>query len=181
VTDSARRRARLTLLAAGAVALALVAGFAVGRTTAPQPQPDTAPPAGPVLAERDWLPAHDAPGQEIPGLPRFPGSVRVDFDRQAAGGVVVTDADYLTGARLAEVHRFYRAGLSRHGWRVANVSFVRGEWSFLALRGRTEAVLQIATRGPLVEVDIEQRRPSPIASPARSTAGPPVGTGSRRA
>lgn len=159
------RRARTMCLAGGVAVLASLTGYAVGRTTAQDAPTEADPPSrGPVIAERDWLPVHEAPGQEIPGLPRFPGSVRVDFDRQAAGGVVVTDVDYLTATPLTQVQRFYRVELASNGWRVADVSFVRGEWSFLALRGRTEVVLQVAARGPLVEVDIEQHRPSPIAS-----------------
>jgi len=172
MSTAAGQQRRTPPLVVVIVMLALLVGFAAGRLVVPEPNagPIAAAP-GPAPTERDWLPAQDVPGEEIPGLHRLPGSVRVDFDRRATGGVVVTDIDYLAEAPMNQVQRFYRRQIARNGWRLANVSFVRGEWSFLTVRGTTEAVVQIARRGPLVEIDLEQRRPSPLESPAAHSPG----------
>lgn len=173
---------RRPALAAGitlAAVLLVVAGCVAGRLTAPEPSPGgvRAPDgashggnsqAAARSAARMRLPENDVPGVETPGLPRYPGSVRVDFDRWGTAGVVGTDADYLTADPLSRVQRFYRTSFVRHRWDVADVTFVQGEWSFLLLRGETEATLEIARRGVLVEVDIERSVPDTLPSLAET-------------
>ncbi len=177
-------------VAGGAAVVLLVGGFAAGRLTAPLPRDGSRPPLAVPTGTDEWLPAVDVPGNDIAGLPRFPGSVRVDYDRQGAAGLIVTDVDYLTGASMVRVQRFYREGFDPRGWKILDVGFVRGEWSFLLRDGATEVTVQIARRGPLVEVDIEQSRPSKLPSPVVTPAcrpapsvavlPQPVGSGSRR-
>ncbi len=143
-----------------AAGLLLVAvAFTAGRLSAPPAPGEQArlPVSG---APTSWLPRVDSPGSDIPGLPRYPGSVRVDFDRQGASGLLVTDVDYLTAASITRVQRFYRERFASRSWEVLDIGFVRGEWSFLLRRGDTEVTVEVARRGPLVEVDIEQSRPS---------------------
>ncbi|HEX2177092.1 MAG TPA: hypothetical protein VHG70_14395 [Nocardioidaceae bacterium] len=152
----------------------LLAGYVAGRLTGPGPTPGQAATETPQ-AVRDWMPRADAPGQDIPGLPRYPGSVRVDFDRQGVAGLVVTDVDYLAAAPMPSVQRFYRDSFAPRGWEVLDVSFERAEWAFLLRRGSTEATLEVARRGPLVEVDIEQSHPSALPSLARPSACPTAG------
>ena len=160
---------RNSLLVAGLAMFALLFGYAVGHASAQDSEQDAAAMSSDRAGiERDWLPAQDAPGREIQGLSRFPGSVRVDFDRRAGQGVVVTDADYLTDAPLMRVQRYYRREIARHGWRLVNVTFLRAEWSFLVVRGATETVVEIAARGPLVEIDLEEHQPSPLGSSTAS-------------
>ena len=167
------------MLAAGmavAAVLLVFAGCVAGRLTAPESSPGgvSASQSGTSqeaarTAARMRLPEDDVPGVETPGLPRYPGSVRVDFDRWGTAGVVGTDADYLTADPLPQVQRFYRASFVRHGWEVGDVSFVQGEWSFLLLRGETEATVEIARRGVLVEVDIERSVPDTLPSLAETS------------
>jgi hypothetical protein len=169
---------RRPVLAAGmavAAVLLVVGGCVAGRLTAPEPSlggvrasDGSSSQAAARAAARMRLPQDDVPGVETPGLPRYPGSVRVDFDRWGTGGVVGTDADYLTTDPLSRVQRFYRASFVRHGWEVGDVSFVQGEWSFLLLRGDTEATVEIARRGVLVEVDIERSVPDTLPSLAET-------------
>jgi len=183
---------RRPVLAAGmavAAVLLVVAGCVAGRLTAPERSLEGArasdaagtgagngdrSQAGARAAARTRLPEDDVPGVETPGLPRYPGSVRVDFDRWGTAGVVGTDADYLTADPLPRVQRFYRASFVRHGWDVADVTFVQGEWSFLLLRGEIEATVEIARRGALVEVDIERSVPDtlPTLTEAPESARP---------
>jgi hypothetical protein len=173
---------RRPVLAAGmavAAVLLVAVGCVAGRLTAPEPSlggvrasegagNGDGGQAAARAAARMRLPEDDVPGVETPGLPRYPGSVRVDFDRWGTAGVVGTDADYLTADPLPRVQRFYRASFVRHGWEVGDVSFVQGEWSFLLLRGETEATVEIARRGVLVEVDIERSVPDTLPSLAET-------------
>ena len=168
------RRPVVVAVAAVMAVLLVVAGCVAGRLTAPEPTAGGArmDPDGSQAAERAavraTLPQDDVPGVETPGLPRYPGSVRVDFDRWGTAGVVGTDVDYLTTDPLARVQRFYRGAFVRHGWDVADVMFVRGEWSFLLVRGETEATVEVARRGALVEVDIERSVPDTLPSLAET-------------
>jgi hypothetical protein len=172
--DQGRRPVVAAVVAVAAVLL-VVAGCVAGRLTAPEPTAGGARAsdrddrqAATRAAVRATLPQDDVPGTETPGLPRYPGSVRVDFDRWGTAGVVGTDVDYLTTDPLARVQRFYRGAFVRHGWAVADVMFVRGEWSFLLVRGETEATVEVARRGALVEVDIERSVPDTLPSLAES-------------
>ena len=169
------RRPVVVAVAAVMAVLLVVAGYVAGRLTAPEPAARGAPAsdrdrskAAERAAVRATLPQDDVPGVETPGLPRYPGSVRVDFDRWGNAGVVGTDVDYLTTDPLARVQRFYRGAFVRHGWDVADVMFVRGEWSFLLVRGETEATVEVARRGALVEVDIERSVPDTLPSLAET-------------
>jgi hypothetical protein len=151
----------MVLWAVATAVLLVVAAFTAGRLTGapvPEAQPRQPMPGAPA----SWLPRVDAPGSDIPDLPRYPGSVRVDFDRQGTSALIVTDVDYLTTASTTHVQRFYRERFGSRGWEVLDIGFLRGEWSFLLRRRDTEVTVEIARRGPLVEVDIEQSRPSAL-------------------
>ena len=68
-----------------ALALALSA-FALVRVVTGQGVPDADMP----LAETRSVPAADVPGAELAGLPRYPGSVRVEYDHAVASGLATT-------------------------------------------------------------------------------------------
>jgi hypothetical protein len=138
-----------------------------------QTSPRTSEPVAPI-------PSEDAPGAEISGLPRYPGSVRVEYEREQRDGLNVVRARYLTRDGLDAVRGFYR-GVFRGGeWKVANVEFSEDRWTFLVVHGEREAEIRIEPQGrDVTRADIESSEPLPEkeipqkreASPA--TQGPP--------
>lgn len=145
------------------MALALVLkGYALGRLVPERQVPSSSDPAPLPTGS---IPTVDFPGSDISGLPRYPGSGRVDFARKAAGDLLITDIEYLTSAPVQEVQEFYRSGFRSGGWLVADVALVRGEWSFLLIKGRAEMCFEIAQRGNYTEVEIELSEPSPVPRP----------------
>jgi hypothetical protein len=117
------------------------------------------------------LPAEDVPGKDIPDLPRYPGSVRVEYERKEQDLLVFTRVRYLSHARLDVIRGFYR-GVFRtkgraEGWKVANVEFSEGEWTFLVVDGEREANINIEPHGrDVTRIDIVLSEPLPQKEPA---------------
>ena len=108
------------------------------------------------------VPSEDAPGREIPGLPRYPGSVRVEYERGQRGSLEMVRARYLTRDGLDAVRGYYRGVFRAEAWEVANAEFYEDEWTFLAVHGEREADIEIeAHQGGVTEVDIELSEPLP--------------------
>ena len=170
---SGRRVSSATLVAVAVAAL--VAGYAVGSLRGPAASPRSGTPL--PSPSRFSIPDVDAQGSDIPDLPRYPGSVRVDFGRTVAGGFVVTEIEYLTTDDVQAVHDFYRSVFDRYGWRIGNADFERGDWTFLLLRSRTEVTLELEQRGGVVEVDIELSEPVRRPPPAPGREGGEDGSG----
>lgn len=64
----------------------LTAGWAlVQREPEPQVSPETSPP--PTTVAAPLPPAKDVPGEDLPGLPRYPDSVRVGYERGERDGL----------------------------------------------------------------------------------------------
>lgn len=102
------------------------------------------------------MPSEDVPGGDVPGLPRYPGSVRVEHIREDLGDVVATEVEYLTPAEIDDVQDSYRGVLRTGGWYVGDVGFSRGAWTFFVIRDEREAFIEIKPRGGgLVEIDME--------------------------
>jgi hypothetical protein len=111
------------------------------------------------------LPAEDVPGKGIPDLPRYPDSVRAEYERKEQDLLVFTRIRYLSDAKLDVIRGFYR-GVFRaegsEGWQVANVEFSEGEWTFLVVDGDREAAIEIEPHGrDVTRVDIELSEPLP--------------------
>jgi hypothetical protein len=126
------------------------------------------------------IPSEDVPGAEISGLPRYPGSVRVEYERGQRDGLKVVRARYLTREGLDAVRGFYRGVFRAEGWKVANVEFSEDRWTFLVVDGEREVEVRIEPHGgDVTRADIESSEPLPEkeipqkreASPA--TQGPP--------
>jgi hypothetical protein len=169
--STASRRPGARLLGLAAVALTfLLAGYALGRLVTASGEPDPAQLARPTSA--GWsMPATDANGVDLPRLPRYPGSVRVDYQRQVTGTLLVTEVEYLTAEPIEKVHRFYRSEFRARGWKVANVEFVNGEWKFLLLRDTIEATAELEPRGGVVEIDLDLFAPTKPRVPAAASPG----------
>jgi hypothetical protein len=113
------------------------------------------------------LPAEDVPGRDMPGLPRYPGSVRIEYERKEQDRLVFTAARYLSHAKLDVIRGFYRGVFRSKNWSVANAEFSEGEWTFLVVDGEREAEVRIEPHGPGVSrVVIESSEPLPEKEPA---------------
>jgi hypothetical protein len=114
------------------------------------------------------IPSEDVPGAEISGLPRYPGSVRVEYERGQREGLKVVRARYLTRDGLDAVRGFYRGVFRTEGRKVANVEFSENRWTFLVVDGEREANIMIEPHGrDVTRVDIEVSEPLPKKEPVQ--------------
>ncbi len=126
------------------------------------------------------LPREDVPGRDVPDLPRYPGSVRVEYERKEQGLLVLTGVGYLSHAKLDLVRGFYRGVFRSENWTVANAEFSEDEWIFLVIDGGREAVIELGPRrSGITRVDIEliEPRPTQETTPGRrprQEASPPT-------
>jgi hypothetical protein len=108
------------------------------------------------------IPSEDVPGDEISGLPRYPGSVRVEYERGQRDSLKVVRARYLTRDGLDAVRGFYRGVFRAEEWKVANVEFSEGRWTFLVVHGGREAEVRIEPHNrDVTRVDVEWSEPLP--------------------
>jgi hypothetical protein len=108
------------------------------------------------------IPSEDVPGDDISGLPRYPGSVRVEYERGQRAGLAMVRVRYLARDGLDAVRGYYRGVFRAKGWEVANVEFYEDEWTFLAIHGEQEAEIGLEAReGDVTDVDIELSKPLP--------------------
>ena len=110
------------------------------------------------------VPDMDVPGEEIPGLPRFPGMRRVEYRQVILGDLLETEAEYVMEGPLEPIHDFYRQVFDEEGWSVADLQIFQGEWTFFVIQNGREALVELESRGPLVEVEIELNEPLPVGS-----------------
>jgi hypothetical protein len=114
-----------------------------------------------------YLPAEDVTGKDIPSLPRYPDSVRVEYERKEHDLLVFTQVRYLSHAKVDVIRGFYRGYFRSNNWTVANVEFSEGEWAFLVVYGDREAQVRIEphTRG-ITRVDVVLSEPLPEKKPS---------------
>lgn len=175
-------RAMLALLIGAVLVVGVVLGGAVSAfgddraTPSPTPSPTPVPTAA-------ALPARDVDGDDLERLPRFPGSVRTEYEVSRDDRYRLTAAEYLADATVAEVRRFYQRVIDDHGWERADVNYAGGEWTYVLVDGRTEALIEIEESKGLVEIDLQisepiasprpDPTPSPSPSPSPGPAAPP--------
>jgi hypothetical protein len=108
------------------------------------------------------LPAEDVPGKDMPDLPRYPGSVRVEYELTEQDSLVFTRVRYLSHANLDVIRGFYRGVFRAQGWKVANMEFSEGEWTFLVVHGEREANIRFEPHGRgVTRMDILLSEPLP--------------------
>ncbi len=117
------------------------------------------------------IPAQDARGEPVPGLPRPPGSVRVGYSEREADGLMLVRTSYLTRERADAVRGSYRGVFREWGWQVANVEYSGDGWHFLILRGNREAGVEVLPRDGGSEVRIELSGPAGDAQESGASAG----------
>ncbi len=107
------------------------------------------------------LPSEDTPGRDVPDLPRYPDSVRVEYERRELGALVLTRATYLSHEKLDTVRGFYRGVFRSEGWKVANAEFSDDEWTFLVVKGEREAEIEVRPHDTGSETDMRLSAPQP--------------------
>jgi uncharacterized membrane protein YgcG len=120
-------------------------------------------------------PSEDVPGEDIPGLPRYPGSVRDEYEREEADDLIVTNVGYVAAvSSLDTIREFYRDTFREEDWSVANAEFTEGRWSFLVTQDEREALVDFGTRpgsrGGLIEIRIELSEPLPEEDDEETTS-----------
>jgi hypothetical protein len=117
------------------------------------------------------IPARDARGEPVPGLPRHPGSVRVAYSEKEVDGLSLVRAAYLTTERPDVVRGFYRGVFRTGGWQVANVDYSGDGWHFLVVRGDREAWVEVLPHDGGSEVKIELSGPAGDAQESGASVG----------
>ncbi len=164
----------------------LTAGWTlVQRQPEPQVSPETTTSRQTTVVAAPLPPEEDIPGEEIPGLPRYPDSVRVGYERGERDGLAVIRARYLTTENLDAVRGFYRGVFRSENWDETDAGFSEDAWTFHVTDGEREATVRISDLGPSVEASIElteplpeeaappRRAPNPDPEPAPSAPPPP--------
>lgn len=155
----------LILLLLGGL-LILAAGILIGRLSIPSGPDGTEPSAQTAgitaIPTADYtIPEMDVPGDAIPGLPPFPGMRRVEYRQVIIGDLLETEVEYVMEGTLEPAHDYYRQLFDSEGWRVADLHIFQGEWTFYVIQGEREALVELESRGPLIEVEIELTEPLP--------------------
>lgn len=150
--------------------LGFFAGWAVFRQQAAELSPRVATveePSQPPAAD-PVVPSEDVPGADVPGLTRYPGSVRTEYSRERIRDLIVTEGEYMISGETEPVREFYRELFQREGWSVGDLGFSQGEWVFFVIRGDQEAIVEIQDLGDAGEIELELSEPAP-ESPAPET------------
>lgn len=153
----------VTVLILAAGCLLLITGFIIGRLSSAIPHEKTGTTTSPMSAivpTADLrMPALDVPGDDIPGLPPFPGMRRVEYRQVIIGDLLETEVEYVMEGSLEPIHDYFRQLFDAEGWNVADLHIFQGEWTFFIIQGEREALVELESRGPLVEVEIELKEP----------------------
>ena len=119
------------------------------RTSPPDPEPAAS------------LPSEDTPGKDVPDLPRYPDSVRVEYERKELDALILTRAKYFSAEKVDTVRGFYRGVFRTEDWKVANAEFSDDEWTFMVVKGEREAEIEVRAHGTGSETDMQLRAPQP--------------------
>jgi hypothetical protein len=158
----------VAVLAFGVVLGSAIAAFGLGGEA---PTPTTTPTPFPSSVANADLPHADAEGHELARLPRYPGSVRTEYEISIDDRYRLTAVEYLADAGIEEVRAFYQRVMDQHGWEVADITYAAGEWTYVLVDGRTEALVELEQWNGLIEVDLQisESIAPPNADPTHST------------
>lgn len=98
-------------------------------------------------------------GSDLADLPRYPGSIRVDHEREVLNGLIHTRLEYEADAELDAVREFYRDVFRSEGWSVADFDFSGSEWTFFVISEEREAFVDLKPRADAVEIELEISEP----------------------
>lgn len=110
------------------------------------------------------MPSEDLPGEDLPGMQRYPGAVRVKYESHLLGDERVTEAGYLAQGEVGAAAEFYEPKLDENGWVFQGSDFDAGERVLLARRGEAELLVELEQQSELVEIEIEisETLPNPV-------------------
>jgi hypothetical protein len=156
--------------------VALLAGLRLPTLGVGESPPATLSPTPSATASAQ-LPAADVAGEDLLALPRFPGSVRTDYEVALDERYRLIVTEYLAEADIDRVLAFYQGVIATQGWERADIGFVDGEWSYALVDGETLALIEIEEAGGLIEIDLQISEPVAVptepAAPAPTDAPPP--------
>ncbi len=166
------------MIAVAAVAI-LSAGFIFGWTVANDSgeraagewSEEVAATDPPPPARSLSVPDDDVEGSDIVGLPRYPGSVRIEYIREDQGELIWTETEYLTDATLEQAREFYRDTFRSSNWSVNDIGFTQNSWVFFVVDDEREVFVNLRPRGDIVEIDIEHTEPDRAEPTEPATAG----------
>jgi hypothetical protein len=124
--------------------------YAIGVLDRPLIGPEAARVPAPMV-----MPSEDVPGEDIEGLPRFPGSIRLEYTEERQGQWLVTEAEYVVDADPDDVRGYFRDAFRTNGWQIDSTAFTLGEWVYQVTNGDVSAVVEIEPREVLIEIEIE--------------------------
>lgn len=130
------------------------------------------PDPSPTPAE---LPGADVVGEDLERLPRYPGSVRSEYELSRDDRYRLVAVEYTADATVEEVRAFYQQVIGDHGWDRADVNYAAGEWTYVLVDGRTEALVEIEEWNGLIEIDLQISEPiaTPVPEPTPSPSPSP--------
>lgn len=163
-------RVMVAILAVAVVVGGFSAGRLIGELTAGEQSPRPVPTLTPSPA---LLPDEDAPGRDVPGLRRYPGSVRTAYERRADDESLRVAASYLVDTGRNEVRAFYVDAFHADGWEIVDVGFSSGTWTFVLERTPRQATVEIGSGGELTAIHLEATRPLADETPQPTTEPTP--------
>jgi hypothetical protein len=116
------------------VLISFVAGYVLALTQAEQV-------GSPELGPIDRLPSEDLPGEDVSGMQRYPGAVRVKYESHLLGDERVSEVGYLAQGRGGEAEEFYEPRLDENGWAFQGADLDAGERVLRARRGEAELLV----------------------------------------
>jgi len=174
VMDAIRlSRVTLALLIIVVMVGGVLLGSAVTAMVAPTPTPMPTPTPA-VTPSDSALPVSDVTGDDLERLPRYPGSVRTEYEVSIDDRYRLIAVEYFADATVDEVRLFYQGVIEEHGWERADIQYAGGEWTYVLVDGSVEALVEIEVTRGLVEIDLQLS--APIASPRESPSPTPEPT-----
>lgn len=107
------------------------------------------------------LPGSDTPGQDMPGIERYPQSTRVKYERYNLGEAQVVEVGYLADSELEAVSTFYEGMTRGEEWRTAGSDAGSGDELGLLItkdegQDKRRVLIEIEPQGDLVSVELEE-------------------------
>ncbi|HEX2843796.1 MAG TPA: hypothetical protein VHP64_00970 [Candidatus Limnocylindria bacterium] len=171
------------------IIVVLIGGVVLGSvvTAVATPSPTLSPtPSMSMAPDASGLPTADVSGDDLERLPRYPGSVRTEYEISVDDRFRLVATEYLADASMDEVRSFYQGAIEDYGWQRADINYSGDEWTYVLVDGSTEALIEIEVTGGYVEIDLQistviatptpEPTPSPTTTPTAPPPAPPAPT-----
>jgi hypothetical protein len=91
--------------------------------------------------------------------------VRTEYEISIDDRYRLTAVEYLADASIEMVRTFYQNAMDEYGWERADITYAAGEWTYVLVDGRTEALVELEEWNGLIEIDLQVSEPIPTPSP----------------